>query len=123
MLIKAGADPDFPAADTLRTPYHWAFFFDDCEEIVKALVEVKADANARARGGDTPFMWALHLARLESIQLMYEQGGADITVVDNDGYDAVSEAGANANYDGLGDEDRVLRWVMQTLAARAQTRA
>lgn len=53
-------------------------------EVVKLLLEAKADIDPKDDDGKTPLHWAVHSGRSEAVKVLIE-AGADINARDNDG--------------------------------------
>ncbi|MFC1753152.1 ankyrin repeat domain-containing protein [Thermoproteota archaeon] len=89
-LLSAGAKVD-PISDWRNaTPLHWAAQAGHTE-IVKLLIQYKADIEARSNYGETPLMRAVYGNRGEVVKLLIDKG-ADLSVVDNAGRTPMSKA-------------------------------
>lgn len=60
--------------------------------IVKALLEKRADANHRDANGSTPLMCSAQNGHTRCIEMLVSQGKADIKLKDHNNYTAVSFA-------------------------------
>lgn len=82
-LLDRGADPSYSL---------WAVVWRDDERFCRALLGRKPRLNLRAHG-ETPIFYAARLKRLKTLGLLI-QAGADPTIVDNKGRDALDIARA-----------------------------
>jgi uncharacterized protein len=82
-LLERGADPSYSL---------WAVVWRDDERFCRALLKRKPRLNLKAHG-ETPIFYAARLKRLKTLGLLI-QAGADPTVVDNKGRDALDIAQA-----------------------------
>lgn len=82
-LLKRGADASYPL---------WAAVWRDDSTMMRELLKAKPRLNLRAHG-ETPLFYAARLQRLKTLDLLIT-AGADPTVVDDRGRDAVEIARA-----------------------------
>lgn len=79
-------------------------------DVIKALFSVSAEKpapeviNAVNDAGNTPLHWAALNGQLESVKLLI-QSGADVTIINRAGHDAVFEAEIN-------DKQEVVDWLL-----------
>jgi uncharacterized protein len=82
-LLERGADPSYSL---------WAVVWRDDERFCRVLLDRKPRLDLKAHG-ETPIFYAARLKRLKTLSLLI-QAGADPTVVDNQGRDALDIARA-----------------------------
>ena len=82
-LLTSGADPSYSL---------WAVVWRDDEAFCLELLKNRPRLNLRAHG-ETPIFYAARLKRLKTLDLLIE-AGADPTIVDNQGRDAIDIARA-----------------------------
>lgn len=84
-LVKRGANTSFSL---------WAVVWRDDDKMCRILLKAKPELNLRAHG-ETPIFYAARLKRLKTLELLIK-AGADASIVDDKGRDAVDIARARA---------------------------
>jgi ankyrin repeat protein len=84
-LVKQGADVDVRSNYYQRTFLHDACYERRNTELVKNLIDICADVNARDKDNNTPLHLAIRTTKVEIIKLLIDKG-ADVNARNNDGY-------------------------------------
>jgi uncharacterized protein len=98
-LLERGADPRAASREQGFTPLHSAVATDagaSDVEIVRMLLKVGADPNARSRQGNTPVHTAAYTGDREVLELLLAHG-ADVEIRGSDGKTPAEVAGERGN--------------------------
>ena len=93
-LLEDGADPNEagPAFNDGGTVLHLALLYDKkLSDLSKILIEKKANLNALNKKGQTPLIYAVHLANYGAVASLVEAGAA-LDIRDNEGHTALEWA-------------------------------
>ena len=94
-LIAQGVNVNIKEKHHGQTLLHFAVYHIKNEELVKLLIENKADVNAKDNDDTTP----LHYAKSVTIAKLLINNGADINVKDKSGYNPLDKAQNRGNSD------------------------
>ena len=82
LLIKKGVNTDIVVDEYGRTPLHWAAEYGHLE-IVKVLIENKANVNEADNNGRAPLHWVIEQKNVEMVKFLMDKG-ADPLLVSKD---------------------------------------